>query len=178
MTYIRLTDAAVEDLKAILKLDRSVLKMVLTKMLILEINPMAGEPLLGELVNWRKLTVGDRHWRIIWIPKQDTLGEQIVEVAQVWAIGARSDAHIYEEMKQRIESAPTSPRTTALSEVLELFSGKIGDLAATPEPDDEPAPGWLLNLLENTVGLPRDQIRGLSVEQAMELWNDYMRKPK
>ncbi len=178
MAYIRLTDAAIEDLKAILKLDRSVLEMVLTKMLILEINSMAGEPLLGELVNWRKLTVGDRHWRIIWIPKEDALGEQIVEISQVWAIGARSDAEIYEEMKQRIDSAPPSPRTTALSEVLELFSGKVGDVAATPEPDDEPAPAWLLDRLEYTVGLPRDQIRGLSVEQAMELWDDYKRKPK
>ena len=52
------------------------------------------------------------------------------------------------------------------------------DVAATPEPDDEPAPAWLLNRLEHTVGLPREQIRGLSVEQAMELWDDYKHKPK
>jgi len=178
MAYIRLTDLAIEDLKAILKLDRSVLEMVLTKMLILELNPLAGEPLLGELMNWRKLTVGDRHWRIIWIPKRNTLGEQVVEIAQVWAVGARSDAQIYEEMKQRIESAPSSPRTTSLSEVLEHFAGKVGDVVATPEPADQPAPAWLLDRLEYTVGLTREQIRGLSVEQAMELWDEYTSRSK
>lgn len=178
MAYIRLTDPAIEDLKAFLTLDRSVLEMILTKMLILELNPLAGEPLLGELMNWRKLTVGDRHWRIIWIPKKDKFGEQIIEISQVWAVGARSDEEIYEEMKRRIDSAPSSPRTTALAEVLKQFTGKVGNVVASPEPVDQPAPAWLLDRLEYTAGLSRDQIRGLSVDQAMELWDQYTSRPK
>ncbi|MEK6648958.1 MAG: hypothetical protein AABY37_06560 [Actinomycetota bacterium] len=178
MAYIRLIDPAIEDLKAILRLDPSVLRMVLTKMLLLELSTEAGEPLIGDLVKWRKLTVGDRHWRIIWIPKEDTAGEQVIEVAQVWAVGARTDAEIYAEMKQRVESSPASPKTTALTDVLELLGDKVADIPATPEPVDVPAPAWLLRRIEYSVGLSPEQMRGLSSEQAMEIWEEYMRRPK
>jgi mRNA interferase RelE/StbE len=178
VAYVRLTDFAVEDLKEIRRLDPSILRMVLTKMLLLEINPEAGEPLLGDLVKWRKLTVGDRHWRIIWTCTEDKVGELVIEIAQVWAVGARSDAAIYEETKRRIEAAPPSTNGTALADVLALLGDKIGNVSATAEPVDEPAPQWLLNRLEHTVGLPKKETRGLSVEQAMEIWEEHIKKPR
>ena len=61
MAYIRLADPAIDDLRAIYKLDPSVLRLVLKKILLLETNPRAGETLMRELAMWRKLTVGDRH---------------------------------------------------------------------------------------------------------------------
>ena len=64
--YVRLIDAAVGDLERIAAKDPNVLRAVLKKMLLLESDPNAGNPLLGELVGFRKLTVGDRQWRIIW----------------------------------------------------------------------------------------------------------------
>jgi hypothetical protein len=81
-------------------------------------------------------------------------------------------------MKERLASAPFSPETTALFDVLKLFGDKAGDVVATPEPTDSPAPKWLLHRLEHSVGLHQDQIRGLSIEQAMEIWEEYIRKPK
>jgi mRNA interferase RelE/StbE len=178
VAYIRLTDPAIEDLNQVFRLYPSVLRKVLAKMLILELNTEAGEPLLGDLMGWRKLTVGDRNWRIIWRSKKNESGGQMIEIAQVWAIGARSDSEIYDEMKERLASAPASPRTTALFDVLELFGDKVGDVVATPEPMDPPAPKWLLDRLEHSVGMSKDQTRGLSVEQAMEIWDEYKGKPK
>lgn len=145
-------------------------------MLILELNPEAGVPLLGDLIGWRKLIVGDRTWRIIWRAMKDESGNLMIEVAQVWAIGARSDSEIYNEMKERIASAPPSPATRSLIDVFELFGEKVGDVTASPEPIDAPAPNWLLIKLEKTVGLHQDQIRGLSIDQAMEIWDQFTRR--
>lgn len=178
MAYIRLIDSAIDDLNKLFRLDPSVLRKVITKMLILELNTETGEPLLGDLIGWRKLTVGDRSWRIIWRSTEDESGGQMIEIAQLWAIGARSDSEIYNEMKKRVASASSSPKTTALFNVLELFGEKVGDIVASPEPMDSPAPKWLLNKLEHSVGLHQDQTRGLSVEQAMEIWEEYIRRPK
>lgn len=178
MAYIRLTDPAIDDLNQLFRLDPSVMRKVLTKMLILELNTEAGEPLLGHQMGWRKLSVGDRNWRIIWRVKKDESGGEMIEIAQVWAIGARSDSEIYIEMKERVASAPPSPETTALFDVLKLFGDKAGDVVATPEPMDSPAPKWLLHRLEHSVGLHQDQLRGLSIEQAMEIWEEYIRRPK
>ena len=69
---------------------------------------------MGGLIGWRKLTVGDRHWRIIWRTHTDVSGLLIVEIAEIWAIGARADSKIYKELTDRFstmgfESQPGSP---------------------------------------------------------------------
>ena len=178
MIYIRLTDPAIEDLKQINRLDPSVLRKVITKMLILELNSEAGEPLLGDLIGWRKLTVGNRNWRIIWRAHKDVSGDQVIEIAQVWATGARKDSEIYEELKRRVVTSSESPMTKALVDVLALFGVAASQVIATPEPEDSPAPKWLLGRLEHTVGLSFEKIRGLSVEQAMEIWQEHITKPE
>ena len=101
----------------------------------------------------------------------------MIEIAQVWAVGAGTDSEIYEEMKVRVASAPSSPKTTALFDVLKLFGDKVVDVVATSEPLDSPAPKWLLDRLEHSVGLQQDKIRGLSIEQAMEIWEEYIGRP-
>lgn len=63
--YVRLTDAALEDLDRLAASVPQALRWALKKMLLLEESPDAGEPLLGNLIGWRKLTVGDRDWRIV-----------------------------------------------------------------------------------------------------------------
>src|SRR6476620_3742197 len=51
----------------------------------------AGEPLGRDLVGWRKLTVGDRDWRIVFrVEKAET-------VATVCVIGDRDDGACYDE---------------------------------------------------------------------------------
>jgi mRNA interferase RelE/StbE len=178
VAFIRLTDPAIDDLNELHRLDPSILRKVLTKMLILERNTEAGEPLLGDLMGWRKLTVGDRNWRIIWRTTQDESGGEMIEIAQIWAVGARSDSKIYNEMKNRIESLPASPATKSLSDVLGLLGEKAGEVVAAAEPMDEPAPQWLLARLEHSVGLRPEEIRGLSAAQAMDLWEEYLTKPR
>ncbi len=64
--YVRLTEPAVEDLARLVRLDPQVARQALKKMILLERDPEAGEPLLGALIGFRKLIVGDRHWRIVW----------------------------------------------------------------------------------------------------------------
>ena len=44
------------------------------------------------IIGWRKLTVGDRSWRIIWEARRMNLAARYGEITQVWAIGARSDS--------------------------------------------------------------------------------------
>ena len=58
----------------------------------------AGLPLGGALAGWRKITVGDRDWRIIYRMNADEA------VATVWVIGDRADAACYEEAQQRVQA--------------------------------------------------------------------------
>lgn len=178
MAYVRLTDAAIDDLKNLKRHDPSALRQILKKMLLLEANPYAGEALIGDLITWRKLTVGDRHWRIIWIPKTDSVGEQVIEIAQVWAIGARSDAEIYEETKTHIESLPRSPHTTSMADVIELLGKTAGGLQAAHEPIHELAPEWLRQRLKISLGVTSKDLEGLTLQQALDLWDEFTKRAK
>jgi len=62
--------------------------------LLLERDADAGGPLLVQLVGWRKLTVGARDWRIVWRVTTDGAGVPTITIAEVWAVGARSDAQV------------------------------------------------------------------------------------
>lgn len=65
LCIVRLTEDAVSDLHRLHKKDPQIVRSVFKKMLLLEKSPEAGEPLLGALVGFRKLVVGDRDWRIV-----------------------------------------------------------------------------------------------------------------
>jgi mRNA interferase RelE/StbE len=95
---VRLTDDAVEDLQTLLKADPQIVRWALKKMIQLECDPNAGDPLLGGLIGYRKITVGDRDWRIVGRAVQDEAGDFRVKVAEVWAVGYRKDSEIYEEI--------------------------------------------------------------------------------
>lgn len=56
---------------------------------------MAGEPLGRQLKGWRKLTVGNRNWRIVFRVDPDET------VATICVIGDREDSTCYEEAKRR-----------------------------------------------------------------------------
>ena len=62
---VRLTEDAVSDLYRLQKKDPRIVRDVFKKMLLLERAADAGEPLLGALVGFRKLVVGDRDYRIV-----------------------------------------------------------------------------------------------------------------
>ena len=172
---VRLTQDAVEDLRTLFKADPQIVRWALKKMIQIERDPNAGTPLLGGLIGYRKITVGDRDWRVVWRVVQDDTRGFRVEVAEVWAVGYRKDNEVYEEIRQRVTDAGSSPKTKALAEVLEIFAKQASDLAATPEPEkSEAVPKWLTDALLYVVRLPASQIQEMALEEAEMAWADHI----
>ena len=175
--YVRLTEPAVEDLARLVRLDPQVARQALKKMLLLERDPEAGRPLLGALVGFRKLTVGDRHWRIVWRVTTDDRGHEVVEIAEVWAMGARSDGEVYAEMNDRVGHLADTPRTQALADVIHALGRAAGEVTAAPQLTTEPVPGWLVDRLVHTARMDRPQVEAMTPEDAMETWEAFMTRP-
>lgn len=175
---VRLTNPAFEDLAALLRLDPQIVRWALKNMLLLERDPEAGEILHGDLVGFRRLVVGDRDWRIVWRVAHDDAATVIVDVAEVWAVGARSAAAVYTEMQARVAKlAKDQPMTVALSEVVERLGRIATGIQPAAEPAPEPAlPDWLIQRLRHRVGLTTDQITVLTLEQAVDTWATWSAK--
>lgn len=172
---VRLTGDAVDDLQNLFKADPQIVRWALKKMIQLERDPNAGDPLLGGLIGYRKIAVGDRDWRVVWRVEQDEVGDYLIEVAEVWAVGYRKDSEVYAEIRQRIADADPNPRTKALSEVLELFAKQARDLTATPEPDKpEPVPKWLTEALLYVVRMPASTVERMTLAEAEKAWADHI----
>jgi mRNA interferase RelE/StbE len=140
-------------------------------MIQLERDPNAGDPLLGGLIGYRKIAVGDREWRVVWRVEQDEVRDYLIEVAEAWAVGYRKDNEVYAEIRRRVTSAGSSPRTTALTEVLDLFTKPARDLTATAEPDKpEPVPKWLTDALLYVVRIPASRVEEMSLDEAGNAW--------
>jgi len=78
----------------------------------------AGEPLGRDLVGWRKLTVGDRDWRIVFrVDKAET-------VATVCVIGDRDDGACYEEAKKRAVDLKDEDAASLAESMMELFGSR------------------------------------------------------
>lgn len=177
--YVRLTAPAVEDLQRLMKVDPQIVRMALKKMILLERDPNAGKPLSGNLVGWRKLIVGDRDWRIVWRVTTDESGATVIDIAEVWAVGARADLEVYNEMKDRLAAAEPGPTTLALSDVVELLGQTMGVVEPTPEPPVAvPVPAWLATRLEVQAGMTEEQISALTPEEAMEAWEAFITKER
>ena len=162
-----LTDAAVEDLE---RLDGAALVWALKKMLLLETSSEAGEPLMGNLTGYRKLVVSDRDWRIVWRATTNERGAVIIEVSEVWAVGARSDDEVYAEMTARLAAAPSTPALRSLSAVVDAL-GRRARKVVPPEP-------WLVERLVHTVGLDRDEVLSMTSEQAVDAWTAFMMRSR
>jgi mRNA interferase RelE/StbE len=172
---VRLTKGAVDDLQTLFKADPQIVRWALKTMIQLERDPNAGDPLLGGLIGYRKITVGDRDWRVVWRVEQDEVGDYLIEVAEVWAVGYRKDSEVYAEISQRIAQAGSSPKTKALSEVLKLFAKQARDLTATPEPEQpEPVPKWLTEALLYVVRIPASRVEQMSRDEAERVWTDHI----
>ena len=174
--YVRLTAPAFNDLETLLKKDPQIVRWALKKMLLLERNPEAGEPLLGQLIGWRKLTVGDRDWRVVWRVTADAEGTVTITIAEVWAVGARTDADVYAEMKDRVAAAGQDPTTLALAEVIQMLGrhARRDDLQAAAEPPRDVVPSWLRDRLIHTAGIDAAAVEALTGAQAMERWERFM----
>ena len=176
--YVRLTAPAFEDLQRLLKKDPQIVRAVLKKMLLLERYPDAGEPLAGHLVGWRKLTVGNRDWRMVWRVTTDASGTTVIDIAEVWGVGARAASEIYDEMKARVAASESGPQATALSEVIAMLGRSItGAIIPAEEPVRDPVPEWLATRLATT-GMSAEQIASFTPEQAMAAWETFITRQR
>ncbi len=175
---VRLTEPAFEDLRALLRLDPQLVRQALKKMLLLERDPQAGEPLHGSLIGYRRLVLGDRDRRLIWRVTHDDSGTVIVDVAEVWAVGARSDDEVYDEMRSRVTLMTDSPATLALAAVIERLGRATASIEATPEPQKESVPDWLAVRLEHQAGLTSEQVQAMTPDEALDVWTEWASRPR
>jgi mRNA interferase RelE/StbE len=78
----------------------------------------AGEPLGRDLVGWRKITVGNRDWRIVF--RVDSQ----VGVATVCVIGDREDGACYEEAMKRIDKVKDTDAASLAESMMALFGSR------------------------------------------------------
>ncbi|MEX1038410.1 MAG: type II toxin-antitoxin system RelE/ParE family toxin [Acidimicrobiia bacterium] len=169
MASVRIIAAALEDLRRLDRKDPQIVRQVLKKCLLLERDPHAGRPLMGALVGYRKLVIANRHWRLVW----RVLEDGGVEIAEVWAAGSRADNEIYDEIKRRVSEIGDHPLSYALDQIVELLASNSG-IEASPEPVTDPIPRWLRDRLVFTAGIRPDRIDGMTGEEAMALWENYL----
>jgi mRNA interferase RelE/StbE len=172
MAEVLFTDEAIDDLR---RLGPDVVPKVLKKIQILFDDPQAGHPLGGELTGFRKLVVGRNHWRIVYRIAADGA----VEVCEIWCVGVRSDAEVYIEASARVAAVADEDSTLAkLADVIGRLGRLAGDVLAEEVPLREPVPDWLAQRLVHTAGHPLHKVAALSLEQAVDLWAEFMSAPR
>lgn len=172
-TELRFTNGAIDDLVVLQKRNKQALQWAMKKFVLIERDPEAGAPLGGGLHGFRKLTVGDRDWRIIWRVTYEESGDVIIDIGEIWAVGARKDSEVYAEMNRRVSAAPRGPSTRALEEVLSLLDAALKKKRpAKMEPNRErtPAPKWLVDDLVRLAGYTLNEATMLSESQALSAW--------
>ncbi len=176
---VRFTDPAIDDLVELFKKNKPVVKWALKKCLVLERDPEAGETLGGALTRFRKITVSNRDWRIVWRITYDDSGTPIVDIAEVWAVGARSDSEVYQEMRGRVESLPPNPQTETLAEVIEILEERASRKRTAPKPlatvPSESAEAWQVADLVNYAKYPLEVAQQLTKDEATKAWEAFRR---
>jgi mRNA interferase RelE/StbE len=176
---VRLTDAAIDDLRSLHTKDPSIVRWCLKKLIVIERDPNAGEALLGGLIGYRKITVGDRDWRIVWKVTDDKVGGYVVDVAEVWAVGYRKDSDVYDEIRARISDVGASSTTKTLVDVLALFEKRARGLDTTAEPEEPgPTPQWLVDSLVRVAGIPGPDVATMTFAEARQAWEQFTTSPK
>lgn len=172
MAEIVFTDAAIDDLR---RLGPDAVPRVLKKVLILVDDPEAGHPLGGPLTGFRKLVVGRNHWRIVYRITEAGM----LEICEVWCVGARSDSEIYGEASSRAaDAAGRNPEIQRLADVIDRLGRLAGGVDAPRSPEDEPVPDWLAHRLIHTAGVPAEKVASLGLEQAVDLWTSFISTPR
>jgi mRNA interferase RelE/StbE len=170
VTEIRFTNDAIDDLR---RLGPEIVPKILKKILILETNTQAGQPLGGELTGFRKLVVGDNTWRIVY-----RVEAGVVEICEIWAVGARADAEVYAEAIARVRAAAaTRPALAALAQVIERLGRLAEGVHVTTSSPAEPVPDWLADRLIYTVRVPREEVAAMDLQQAVDSWAKFMADP-
>jgi mRNA interferase RelE/StbE len=166
------TADAIDDLR---RIGPAAAPMVLKKILLLEQNAEAGYPLGDELTGYRKLVVGRNTWRVVYRITDD----KTVEVAEIWAIGARADGEIYAEASARArEAGQTRPEFAGLAAVVDRLGRLAGHIEVAVPVPAEPVPDWLADRLVHTVGMPREKVAALTLRDAVDAWTAFVSTPR
>jgi mRNA interferase RelE/StbE len=114
---VELIDEAIVDLADLAESGN--LKQFFRKLVEIEANgSQAGEPLGRNLVGWRKITVGNRNWRVVFrVDREET-------VATVCVIGDREDAACYEEAQRRTQQIKDADATSLAASMMELLGSR------------------------------------------------------
>jgi len=171
---VRFLDAAQHDLVMLARAEPQIIRQVLKRLLLIERNPYVGQPLLGDLIGVQKHVGGDRQWRIVWRVITELGGELVVEVAEVWGVGARAESAVYAEMRRRVANLPVNEQTRLLVEVIESLGRTAMGLRPPEMPKREPVPEWLISRLVFTAGYERRVIESHDAEEAMQLWEKHI----
>lgn len=114
---VELIDEAITDLAGLA--EGGALKRFLKKLVEIENKGIeAGEPLGRDLVGWRKITVGDRNWRIVFCVNRENT------VATVCVIGDREDSFCYEEAKRRAERVDHETASSLAEAMLDVVGSR------------------------------------------------------
>ena len=108
---------------------------------------------------------------------EEDSGETSIEIAEVWAVGARADSEVYDEVRKRIEKLGSTPETIAIASTVDRLSRGV-DVIEHPDPVEDPVPTWLSVRLTEQVGLTAMQISQISGEEAMKLWEAFITQPR
>ncbi|WP_035857704.1 type II toxin-antitoxin system mRNA interferase toxin, RelE/StbE family [Cryptosporangium arvum] len=172
MADIIFTDDALDDLR---RIGPDAVPKVLRKILLLADDAEAGYPLGGDLTGFRKLVVGRNTWRVVYRVTAD----KTIEICEIWAIGARADAEVYREATTRLQRASEAkPHLVPLVQVVDKLGKVANELILEQSPSREPVPDWLAARLIHTVGLPREEVAALDLQQAVDLWTEHMSRPQ
>lgn len=166
MAEIYFTDEALDDLR---RIGPSAVPRILKKLLLLETDVKAGYPLGDELTGFRKLVVGRNTWRIVY-----RVQESVIEICEVWAVGERADDEVYNVAVARVRAAATTmPRLLGLADVMERLGKLAAGIEVASNPPQQPVPDWLAERLIYTVGLPREVVAAMDLQQAVDKWGEY-----
>jgi len=92
----------------------------------------------------------------------------------VRAVGARTDAAVYEEMVTRVDELPDGRVRRSLADVVEQLGERAKSLRARP-PFTPPArvEDWLVERLVHTAGMDRSAVEAMTSEQAVDAWVEH-----
>ncbi|MCX6403324.1 MAG: hypothetical protein NT032_05350, partial [Actinobacteria bacterium] len=148
-----------------------IVRLVTKKIIEIAKAPYVGKSLHGDLLNFRKIKVGNNHWRIVWRVYES---EKRIEYSVVWGVGARAKEEIYKTVKKRIVELGEDPETLQLKNALEVMNPRT--LRDRMETSQEESIEAIHQKLIQVAGIPANLASKLEVKLAKELWRAFLKQ--
>lgn len=76
-------------------------------------------------------------------------------------------------MRARVNELPKDPNTVALIEAVHRLGDAFGDIGVSEESVQDSLPSWLVSRLRFQAGVPEEEIDGLTLKEAVDLWTSW-----